>query len=85
MENLILSVTLVVVLVLGAAALAMAGLGLVGILTGRRLLVDCPDCGRWRLDLSEKSGSRVCAHCAHPERFRWQPTLVHMHPPRSHR
>jgi hypothetical protein len=79
MIGLIESVTLALVLLLAIAVLAMVVLGLVGVVSGSRFVVGCQRCGRWQLDLSGEGGPRTCAHCAHPERFGWEPALLHPH------
>ncbi len=83
MVQLIWAVTLAVVLVLAAAMVAMIVIGLVGILSGTRLVVGCPQCGRWRLDATGRGERNLCMHCAHPGRFSWEPALLHPHRPRT--
>ena len=82
MLDVIVSVTVALVLVSAAAMVAMITVGLTGILSGSRVVVGCPQCGRWRL---EKAANRrdVCMHCAHPDRFTWEPSLLHPHRPRT--
>ena len=77
MSNLIIAVAVLLVLGLGAAVLAMLAVGMIGILSGRRLIFNCPTCGRWRLNGAGDGPGTSCLHCAHPERFRWEPTLLH--------
>jgi hypothetical protein len=72
----ILSATVVAVLLLLGAVLVMTMLGAVGILTESRFILNCPQCGRWELDLKGRGVARVCGHCAHPERHHL-PALVH--------
>ncbi len=85
MADLIVPLTVTVVLVLAALVVGMIGVGLLGILSGTRVVVGCPQCGRWRLDVSGRGRPRLCMHCAHPERFSWEPALLHSHRPRDHR
>jgi hypothetical protein len=67
------------VLVLAFVVIAMVMLGMVGVLSGSRFVVGCQSCGRWQLDLSGSGERRTCMHCAHPERFGWEPALIHPH------
>ena len=76
MTDLILTGAVALVAVLGGAVVGMAVIGLVGVMSGTRLIVDCPGCGRWQRSRSERVES-VCWHCAHPRAFRWQPALLH--------
>jgi hypothetical protein len=85
MIHLIVTVTVVLVLVLAIVVGTMIVLGATGVLSGSRLVVGCQQCGRWQLDLSGKGSRRTCMHCAHPERFGWEPALLHPHkPPADH-
>jgi hypothetical protein len=83
MVELIVSVTLVLVLVSAAAMVAMIIVGLTGIISGSRVVVGCPQCGRWRLEKAARSQA-VCMHCAHPDRFAWEPSLLHPRRTRPH-
>jgi Zinc-ribbon containing domain len=78
MTQLVVSTTIVLVLVLGIAMVTMIVIGLVGILSGKRLIVGCPQCGRWEVDAAGV-GPHLCMHCAHPGRFSWEPALLHDH------
>jgi hypothetical protein len=79
MTHLIVTVTIATVLVLAFVVGAMIVLGFMGVLSGSRFVVGCQQCGRWQLDLSGEGKRGICKHCAHPERFGWEPALLHPH------
>jgi Zinc-ribbon containing domain len=79
MIDLIETLTVATVLALAFVVIAMVVLGMVGVLSGSRFVVGCRQCGRWQLDLSGRGNRPTCMHCAHPERFGWEPALLHPH------
>jgi hypothetical protein len=79
MIHLIETVTVATVVALAFIVIAMVVLGMVGVVSGSRFVVGCQQCGRWQLDLSGAGTKRTCMHCAHPERFGWEPALLHSH------
>jgi hypothetical protein len=72
----ILTVAIVAVLVLAVGVIVMTWVGAIGLLSESRLIANCPECGRWELDLSGLGLERTCAHCRHPGRVHL-PALVH--------
>lgn len=72
----ILSVAVVAVLVLAVGVIAMTVVGAVGLVSESRFIANCPECGRWELDLSGQGVARTCSHCRHPDRVHL-PALVH--------
>jgi hypothetical protein len=79
MSDLSVSLLVVALLVLAAGTAAMATIGLVGVLSGKRLIVPCPGCGRWRFDRSGRGQTTLCMHCVHPAAFAWEPSVLHPH------